>query len=203
MPFPLPNYPYTEEQDAFLIANWGKLSARQIGEAIGNRTKNSVIGRAGRLNLPKMLNPATPRCRKEKPLKARETMAKDLKHVPIAKVTLKPLESAKQDKKKVIAMVARPTAFYSSREGCQFPTGESPNIRFQCRDPRLLGRAYCEAHYTACYTTQSAWGQATRAQADRVVEDDSNRAVEHLPTWKPAYGPLQLAASVETQDMTI
>lgn len=146
MPFPLPNYPYTEEQDAFLRENWGKMPARQIGQAIGNRTKNSVIGRAGRLGLPKIQNPATPRQRKEKPV-----LAKHVKHRVVAKVTLEPLPSLVKEKPMRKQAGPRTLTYYSPDERCQYPTGESPNIRMLCDDPREDGSPYCERHGAVCY----------------------------------------------------
>lgn len=53
----LVNPEWTDEQVAYLKENYGKLTARQIGKAIG-KTKNSVIGRANRLNLNRSHRPA-------------------------------------------------------------------------------------------------------------------------------------------------
>ena len=46
---------WSECDDGFLIDNWGKLSGPDIGKALG-RSKNSVIGRAHRLKLPKLIS---------------------------------------------------------------------------------------------------------------------------------------------------
>ena len=189
---------FTEEEDKYLRANWGKMYASKIGKALGGRTKNSVIGRAGRLDLPNLQKPKTPRQRKQK-----QTLAKNLKHVPVAKVTLAPLATAKISSPPREVIVRKPLNHFRRNEPCQYPIGDSPNISFMCDTPRVSGSAYCAPHHRLCYTTHTMGGQATPAQAERVDGDGNNRAVEHIPSWKPAYGPLQLAASVETQDMTI
>lgn len=45
---------YTKNDDEFLCRSWGMLSAKDIGRALGGRSKNSVLGRAHRLGLRKL-----------------------------------------------------------------------------------------------------------------------------------------------------
>ena len=53
---------WSEYDDIFLRDNWGKMPAHAIGKALGGRSKNSVLGRAHRLALPKIIaSPTNPR----------------------------------------------------------------------------------------------------------------------------------------------
>ena len=53
---------WSEYDDIFLRDNWGKMPAHAIGKALGGRSKNSVLGRAHRLALPKIIaSPNNPR----------------------------------------------------------------------------------------------------------------------------------------------
>jgi hypothetical protein len=55
------------EEDAVLLANWGKLRCREIGDMLG-RGKNSIISRAKRLECPKIIQPpATSERRRKRP----------------------------------------------------------------------------------------------------------------------------------------
>jgi GcrA cell cycle regulator len=52
---------WSPEDDEYLRANWDKKSASEIGRWLGGRSKNSVVGRAHRLRLPKKIASPTPR----------------------------------------------------------------------------------------------------------------------------------------------
>lgn len=51
-------FDWTPEQDQFVLDNWGKISAKDIGSAIG-RTESSIYNRTFRLNLRRKQNPVT------------------------------------------------------------------------------------------------------------------------------------------------
>jgi GcrA cell cycle regulator len=46
--------PWTQHQIETLKFYWGSLDAREIGERVGGRTKNAVIGKAERLGLERI-----------------------------------------------------------------------------------------------------------------------------------------------------
>ena len=48
---------WSEYDDIFLRDNWGKMPASKIGEALGGRSRNSVLGRAHRLGLEHLISP--------------------------------------------------------------------------------------------------------------------------------------------------
>ena len=52
---------WSQDDDIFLRDSWGKVPASKIGEALGGRSKNSVLGRAHRLGLGHLISPYSPR----------------------------------------------------------------------------------------------------------------------------------------------
>jgi GcrA cell cycle regulator len=119
--------------DATLAELWASgLSATKIGAAMG-RTKSGIIGRSHRLGLPPrgspLFNGATCGNRPKPPRPGQRRKPKPPAVVPpVARV----------------AVIPAPTA-------CQWPEGDGPNIRFECRDPTVPGRPYCAAHCARAY----------------------------------------------------
>ena len=67
------------EQTRYLIAHWGDMSASDIADDLGNKTKNAVIGKAYRLGLEKLQPAAWPKGRrrhKQRPLTAKEVVSR-------------------------------------------------------------------------------------------------------------------------------
>lgn len=50
------------------------------------------------------------------------------------------------------AFVPQPKPTYIPRtHSCTWPTGHSPNIKFLCTEPAILGKPFCEAHSARAY----------------------------------------------------
>jgi hypothetical protein len=82
--------PWTEIEDDFVRANRGKLSSQQMADALPGRTRNSVIGRAGRLGLERIISKAAPRRPKTHAKRARLAWSPEL--VPLPEVIPMPVE---------------------------------------------------------------------------------------------------------------
>lgn len=115
------------------------MTTAKIGEAMG-RSKNSIVGKAHRLNLPGRGSPIKSNGHPPKPRILR---------VPPNVATLPPLKSAVVIVRELPPMVVGnlPDSY-----GCQYPIGElrEPNFRF-CDAPRQRGRSYCDEHHDLCW----------------------------------------------------
>lgn len=123
--------------DATLAELWASgLSATKIGAAMG-RTKSGIIGRSHRLGLPARGSPLFNGVTMgNKPRPPRPGQRRKPKPPAVVPPVVVPVPR--------VAVIPAPTA-------CQWPTGDGPNIRFECRDPTVPGRPYCAAHCARAY----------------------------------------------------
>ena len=130
---------WTPVRDAALRHHWATgLSARKIGEAMGVG-KNSVIGRAHRLGLPKRESPFTERRRDQRTARVIELKAST---APAHKGPNQPIRYAK--------------ARLSRYPTCQFIAGAPTADAEKCGAPTAEhSRSYCEEHHAVCYVAGS------------------------------------------------
>lgn len=119
---------WTAEETEVLRAEWGSISASQIGDLIG-RTRNMVIGRARRLGLKLLRKPAQ---RKRKP---QERKAGIEMPEPVQEVLLEPPSLA------VSILNLGPLQ-------CSYIEG---NDRLCCGQPSVPGARWCAFHYRVVY----------------------------------------------------
>lgn len=152
-------------------------STAEIGRRMGC-TKNAVIGRAHRLDLPKRVKPiqvAGPRdmrAARERVAKRKERAAElAAKHIPTdqiaailgvhvatARETLRQIGMARPPRRPVTP----PTPGAARAHACRWPIGtpRAPGFRF-CEDPAVVpGRPYCAAHCAKAYVTAHVAGMA-------------------------------------------
>jgi GcrA cell cycle regulator len=107
-------------------------SLNQIGKKLGF-SKNSICGKAHRLNLPCRPSPIV---YSEKPRSVKPTRIRQI-------ATLPPLTCAPVVPQKPVPLLLRSAS-------CMWPSGERP-IRFECRDNALPNYSYCEAHCAVAF----------------------------------------------------
>lgn len=161
-----------------LEPNGRKLSTAEIGRRLG-MTKNSIVGKAHRLNLegrpsPVAFDPNRPP--KVKPIRAFEgadtlpPLASVVPLVVAAPEVTKPLEKRLLTRKPMIVDGAIPKMLPTPRPPkpralpallarpfgrvicCLWPIGEPGTSSFHfCDDPSAAGRVYCESHCSIAY----------------------------------------------------
>ncbi len=141
---------WNEETIARIRALWAEgLSTAEIGRRMGV-TKNAVVGKAHRLNLPARPSPI-----RRIPGEKREPRRVAVKRV--TGPTLPSLESARQSAPPPRQpVVLRPVPTQPRPAGrvsaCCWPLGEpgTPDFRF-CGDPTMPAKPYCEEHVALAY----------------------------------------------------
>lgn len=125
-----PHLPWTRQADDELTAHWrAGLSTTAIGAAMG-RSKNAIIGRAHRLNLPA----------RESPIKRR---------APDNPKTSKPAPKLAPPS---IIPQARGSAYVAPRDvGCRWISNDDLRNPAWCDRERVAMRAYCAEHLARCY----------------------------------------------------
>lgn len=125
-------------------------SANEIARRM-KRTKNSVIGKARRLNLPARPSPIARKDVVTRPRRPRPSRKIDR---PVSNVTiLRPAQIGMIAEKPVIAAppprpVVKPMLVRTSAFSCCFPIGEPRTPEFRWCDARaLVGKSYCFTHY--------------------------------------------------------
>jgi len=160
---------WTAADLARLAKLWGEgLSTTAIGRAMG-RSKNSVVGKAHRLNLP-----ARP-----SPIAAKGSGANPKQRRRVTGPTLAPLASAVQAAPMPSVEVAPVAATAAPRYAgvsrpCCWPIGEPRTKGFRyCDGPGVPGRPYCDEHCGLAYVQQ-----AVRSAA-QLAADEARRAAAH------------------------
>ncbi len=133
--------PWTMEQLDTLRSMWAEgRTAREIG-AVLKRTRNSILGKAHRLGLPKHQGANTPRKPDTRVGRVRTFPKQRNKRLP-------PMHF------KVIAVPDTVSVTLNERTGCCYPTtNESPHLF--CNAPKSTGD-YCEFHYQLMYPKRRA-----------------------------------------------
>ena len=141
---------WNDETIARIRALWAEgLSTSEIGRRMGI-TKNAVVGKAHRLNLPARPSPIrrmpgeksvrrpTPRRVVGPTLPALQSASRPAAAVPRPPVTLRPVPAQ-----------PRPAGRVSA---CCWPLGEpgTPEFRF-CGDPTVPAKPYCDEHVAVAY----------------------------------------------------
>ena len=123
--------------DATLAELWASgLSATKIGAAMG-RTKSGIIGRSHRLGLPPRGSPLFGGLTMgNKPRPPRPGQRRKPKPPAVVPPVVVPVPRA--------VVLPAPSA-------CQWPEGDGPRIRFECKAPVVPGRPYCERHCRVAY----------------------------------------------------
>jgi GcrA cell cycle regulator len=131
---------WTPERDAQLVKLWAdtSLSTRRIGEAMG-LNKNSVVGRAHRLQLPGRVSPIVARPAEAAPVARRE----EPRRAAVSPRAVLP-------KPAVVAPVVR--GMLSPHKTCQWIDGAPAGAasRF-CAEPVTVRSSYCAAHHARCW----------------------------------------------------
>jgi GcrA cell cycle regulator len=119
------------------------LSTAKIGDAIG-ASKNAVVGKAHRLNLPMRKSPIN-RGGERAPIRVQRVREA---------ATLPPLRSLVAPVPKLVPLPAAPAIRIAVvtlfRQPCQWPTNGGRPWRF-CSDPTVAGKPYCPDHCAIAY----------------------------------------------------
>jgi hypothetical protein len=135
--------PWTEIEDDFVRANRGKLSSQQMADALPGRTRNSVIGRAGRLGLERIISKAAPRRPKTHAKRARVAWSPEL--VPLPEVIPMPVEPLNVE------------IWDLQPWHCREVTGQDGATALFCGHP-VADCSYCEWHRSINLTTYHRGG---------------------------------------------
>ena len=153
---------WTNERIGELTKLWEQgLSASEIGKALGV-SKNAVVGKAHRLNLPARPSPIK-RGGSSKPRSGKPTLMTPKPHG--TKVTAsslhcrpaKPLvEEPEREPRRSPILNRRATRTASGSSECLWPIGDPGDKDFHfCGEPSVSGKPYCEAHCAKAYITKS------------------------------------------------
>ena len=127
---------WTPERVAMLRSRWGTMRTAEIADEIMaaypgfELTRNSVIGKANRLGLPKLARGETPRAPSNKPR---------------PKPVVRPVNTIGP-----IPMGLNATALLT-KGSCRFPMGHPGDDNFHyCGNQKLPGKSYCAFHHDMC-----------------------------------------------------
>lgn len=135
---------WTETEDAFLKDNYGKLSAGQCANGLVDRSRNAVIGRAGRLGLTKKGSPGRPKLAVKHVPRYRHRMG------PVR--SLPPVEFKEPPMPQVNDVAKLHSRQYNDLEPgmCNWPVYIEQGVQMYCAaaTERLPGRydVYCACH---------------------------------------------------------
>lgn len=145
---------WTEETIARLRALWDEgHSTAEIGRRLGV-TKNAVVGKAHRLNLPARPSPIRRTQGAPRPQRSgvvRRVIGPTLPVLPAMQAAVRATEPlAPQTPFRVVTPSPRPT--HARLSACCWPLGEpgTPSFRF-CGDNALSGKPYCGEHANIAY----------------------------------------------------
>ena len=158
---------WTEHQIARLRQDWAEgLSTRIIGERLGF-SKNSIVGKAHRLDLPPRPSPVRRRMldgkfvpneavpRRHYPVPALPALACIM--VPLPNISVIAVARVVKRKAPASAVVAPPSAesplpWQGRIAPCCWPEGEPGTKSFRfCREPSKPGQVYCSDHMKRAY----------------------------------------------------
>lgn len=164
-----PARPWTPDEDERLaLALEACMTAAQAAKYVGQRSRNSVIGRAQRLGL-QLKNPISRNLVSKKP-KATVKNPRGAKAGTVPHSSIPP-------RKDHAAIAGRTAAVMACENGkCRFPVGDpmgEPETFGFCMEPVERG-SYCAAHAAACYS-----GTNEEARIERRVS--WAKANTHLP----------------------
>ena len=144
---------WTEETIARLRALWDEgHSTAEIGRRLGI-TKNAVVGKAHRLNLPARPSPirrsAGAEPRPTRPVAPKRSSGPTLTVLTAVAPAPKPAEPIRTAVLRAVPPTPRPAARLSA---CCWPIGEpgTPSFHF-CGDSALTGKPYCAPHASIAY----------------------------------------------------
>ena len=139
-------FEWNDEQVEQLRTYWDEgHSAAEISRRMGT-TKNSIVGKASRLDLPARPSPIIRDPNKPSPTRK----PYDVRYPP--RKTLPPLRSGNIPPPEPCAPHPDVPAPYGRVEDCRWPMGEPGARGFHfCEAPSLAGRPYCEEHYRIAY----------------------------------------------------
>jgi GcrA cell cycle regulator len=170
---------WTAEADDRLQALWAEgLSASAIGDVIG-KSKNAVVGRVHRLNLPGRASPIKPRGELRPGRKAVPQRRARLPGVSVpqgigalAGGTLEALGVVPAGLPKLVD--AAPVRL-DPRHCCSWPIGEPRTKEFRyCGAPALAGKSYCPVHH------EMAVVRVVRARTPaELAADEARRVAAH------------------------
>lgn len=150
---------WSERDDLFLRDNWGKISASKIGEYLDGRSKCSVVGRAHRLHLPKLIASPTARL----PGRGGEFVAQDrAASVLPALASLRAIAEEPFKREAIMPVVRRPSSPPADKPAirkdseCCWPIGEPGTRDFRfCCEPAERGQPYCPECRKLAYAPRS------------------------------------------------
>lgn len=163
---------WTPQEDAELRNWWfavnpdskeGTFSAAEIGQLMGGRSKNSIVGRVHRLDLPARPSPIIYRGGRQGAHNPNRVPAYRMKPPPLpplpSEITEIVADVFDPPKPAIVsrppppppAPVIIPRFRRPSHDACCYPTGTSPRIRFECEALAMPGKPYCVAHSRICF----------------------------------------------------
>lgn len=139
---------WQESELAIVTKLWGEgHTAAQIANALGNRTRNSVIGCVSRLKLPERERKGNARGKRSGGAKPRSGRKQD----PISKHTRAEIREARRLAKSRAWLPLPETSPVTLVERgfhqCAWPVGDT----LFCGEPKLRRRPYCGAHCRLAY----------------------------------------------------
>lgn len=131
---------WTDERVAVLRKLWGEgKTAAEIANALGNVTRNAVIGKAHRLKLSNRISPIQQNTKKPAPVKTE------------ARVSTRKVVIREQD----IKIKGVPMTELTPRM-CRWPIGDPKDADFKfCGCASMPGLPYCDGHSKIAYQTSS------------------------------------------------
>jgi GcrA cell cycle regulator len=143
---------WTPEQISDLTRLWGEgLTTAEIGKRLGI-SKNAVVGKAHRLNLPARPSPIRREAMGAEP---RQQVARPVRPAGVAPRTTLPPSPVVATVAPVAAPpppVVRPFPRLSTAKSCCWPIGEPGQAGFRfCTSEAIVGKPYCPEHAAVAY----------------------------------------------------
>jgi hypothetical protein len=138
--------PWTEIEDDFIRANRGKLSSMEMARALPGRSRNAVIGRAGRLGLERIARKAAPRRPKTHAKRARLAWSPEI--VPLSEVAPMPVELNNLDWWELNTEIWDLQPWH-----CREVVGQDGATALFCGHAVVPDCSYCERHRSINITT--------------------------------------------------
>jgi GcrA cell cycle regulator len=146
---------WTDETILCLRALWDEgHSTAEIGRRLGV-TKNAVVGKAHRLNLPARPSPIRRASGETRPVRRtapRRTSGSTLPVLAVMAPVSRPVESVRSVTPALRTVPSLPRPVTGRVAACCWPIGEpgTPSFRF-CSDSALTGKPYCGDHAAIAY----------------------------------------------------
>jgi GcrA cell cycle regulator len=146
---------WTEETILILRALWDEgHSTAEIGRRLGV-TKNAVVGKAHRLNLPARPSPirrTAGEARLPRRAVARRSTGPTLSTLVAASPVSRPVEPARVTQPALRAVAPSPRPTQGRVTACCWPIGEPGTSSFRfCSDSAMTGKPYCGEHAAIAY----------------------------------------------------